>query len=118
MMKVQNFAPGMRIIVRGEEWMVKKVETNSFGNNTIHAIGLSTLVKDKPMRFLVDLEKRIEIVDPKKTKLVPDDSPFFNHSRLFLESQLRQKIPTHTNLHIGNKAAMNLVPFQLEPAQL
>ncbi len=24
-----KYAPGMRIIVRGEEWMVKKVETNS-----------------------------------------------------------------------------------------
>ena len=24
-----KYAPGMRIIVRGEEWMVKKVDTNS-----------------------------------------------------------------------------------------
>ena len=29
-----KYAPGMRIIVRGEEWMVKKVETNSLGNQT------------------------------------------------------------------------------------
>ncbi len=113
-----SFAPGMRIIVRGEEWMIKKIESNSFGGQTIHAIGLSALVKDKPMRFLVDLEKEIEIVDPTNTRLVADDSPFFNSSRLFLESQWRQKVPTHTNLHIGNQAAMNLVPFQLEPAQL
>lgn len=40
-----KYAPGMRIIVRGEEWMVKKVETNSLGNQTLHVIGLSQLVK-------------------------------------------------------------------------
>ena len=36
-----NFSPGMRIILRDEEWMIKKVETNSFGNQTIYLIGLS-----------------------------------------------------------------------------
>ena len=41
-----KYAPGMRIIVRGEEWMVKKVETNSLGNQTLYVIGLSQLVKD------------------------------------------------------------------------
>ena len=30
-----EYAPGMRIIVRGEEWMVKRVETNSLGNQTL-----------------------------------------------------------------------------------
>lgn len=106
------------MIIRDEEWLIKKVETNSFGNPTIHALGLSALVKDTPARFLVDLEKQIEIVDPEKTSFVADDSPFFNRSRLFIESQWRQKVPTHSNLHIGHQAAMNSVPFQLEPAQL
>ncbi|NLL89460.1 MAG: DEAD/DEAH box helicase [Firmicutes bacterium] len=114
----QQFAPGMRIIVRGEEWAIKKVETNSFGNQTIHAVGLSTLVKDQDARFLVDLENKIEIVNPKQTRLVIDESSFFQRSRLFIESQWRQKVPTHSNLHIGHEAAMNPVPFQLEPAQL
>ena len=26
-----DFAPGMRTIIRDEEWMVKKIETNSLG---------------------------------------------------------------------------------------
>lgn len=115
--KRSNFAPGMRVIIRDEEWMIKKVETNSFGNQTIHTVGVSTLVKDKQANFLVDLEKQIEIVDPAKTKLVADDSSFFGRSKLYIESQWRQKVPTHTALCIGNQAAMNLVPFQLEPAQ-
>lgn len=28
-----DFAPGMRTIIRDEEWMVKKIETNSLGDN-------------------------------------------------------------------------------------
>ena len=26
-----DFAPGMRTIIRDEEWMIKKIETNSLG---------------------------------------------------------------------------------------
>ncbi len=47
----RKFAPGMRVIIRDEEWLVKKVETNSFGNATIHAVGLSPLVKDTQAKF-------------------------------------------------------------------
>lgn len=113
-----EYAPGMRIIVRGEEWIVKRVETNSLGNQTIQAVGISSLVKDYESRFMTDIEKGIEIVDPAKVKLIPDDSAFFQKSKLYIESHLRQKIPTDTKIHIGDKAAMDLLPYQLEPAQM
>ncbi len=113
-----KYAPGMRIIVRGEEWMVKKVETNSLGNQTLHVIGLSQLVKDYESMFLVDVEDDIEIVDPAKVTLVPDDSAFFRKSKVYIESQWRSKIPTDNKIHIGDKAAMDLMPYQLEPAQM
>ena len=115
---VVKYAPGMRIIVRGEEWMVKKVETNSLGNQTLHVVGLSQLVKDYDSMFLVDVEKEIEIVDPAKVTLVPDDSAFFRKSKVYIESQWRGKIPTDKKIHIGDKAAMDLMHFQLEPAQM
>lgn len=118
MTQTQEFAPGMRIIVRGEEWIVKRVETNSLGNQTLEVTGISSLVKDYDSRFLTDLEKDIEIVDPAKVKLVPDDSAFFMKSKLYIESHLRQKIPTDNKIHIGDKAAMDLMPYQLEPAQI
>lgn len=89
-----KYAPGMRIIVRGEEWMVKKVETNSLGNQTLYVIGLSQLVKDYESMFLVDVEDDIEIVDPAKVTLVPDNSAFFRKSKVYIESQWRGKIPT------------------------
>lgn len=113
-----KYAPGMRIIVRGEEWMVKKVDTNSLGNQTLHVIGISQLVKDYDSMFLVDIENNIEIVNPAKVTLIPDDSAFFRKSKVYIESQLREKIPTDNKIHIGDKAAMDLMPYQLEPAQM
>ncbi len=118
MMTKQEYSPGMRIIVRGEEWIVKRVETNSLGNQTLQVVGISNLVKDYESRFMTDLEKNIEIVDPAKVKLIPDDSAFFKKSKLYIESHLRQKIPTDNKIHVGDKAAMDLMPYQLEPAQI
>lgn len=112
-----EFSPGMRAIIRDEEWMVKKVENNSLDRKTIHCIGISTLVKDHQAIFLTDLEE-IESVDPAKVNLIIDDSPLFKKSRLYIESHWRQKIPTDSDLHIGNRAAMDLMDFQLEPAQI
>ncbi|MDD9271470.1 DEAD/DEAH box helicase [Paenibacillus sp. GCM10023248] len=112
-----DYAPGMRVIIRDEEWMIKKVETNSLDRKTIYCVGISKLVKDKEAIFLTDIET-IEQVDPAKTRLVIDDSPFFKKSRLFVESKWRQKIPTNSMLHVGGKAAMDLMNFQLEPAQV
>lgn len=115
---VTKYAPGMRIVVRGEEWMVKRVETNTLGNQTLHVVGLSQLVKDYESMFLVDVERDIEVVDPAKVKLVQDDSAFFRKSKIYIESQWREKIPTDKKIHIGDKAVMNVMQYQLEPAQM
>ncbi len=112
-----DYAPGMRTIIRDEEWMVKKVEKNNMGNNALYCVGVSPLVKDKEAVFLTDLEE-IAVVDPKDVKLVIDGSSFFRRTQLYLESQWRQQIPTDTDLHIGDKAAMDLMPYQLEPTQI
>ena len=71
-----EYAPGMRIIVRGEEWIIKRVERNSLGNQTLQVVGISSLVKDYESRFMTDIEKEIEIVDPAKVKLIPDVSSY------------------------------------------
>lgn len=112
-----DFAPGMRTIIRDEEWMVKKIETNSLGNKTLYCIGISPLVKDREAIFLGDLEE-VQIVNPAEVKLVPDSSPFYKRALLYVESQWRRQIPTDANLHIGHKAAMDLMPYQLDPAKL
>ena len=112
-----EYAPGMRTIIRDEEWMVKKIETNSLGNKALYCVGISPLVKDKDAIFLTDLEN-VQIVNPAEVKLVPDHSARFRRSLLYLESQWRQKIPTDANIHIGYKAAMDPMPYQLDPAKL
>ena len=111
-----DFAPGMRIIIRDEEWMVKKVEINNLGNKALHCIGVSPLVKDRESIFLNDLET-ITVVDPAKITLCTDDSLHYNRTKLYLESQWRQLIPTDSNLHIGHRAAMDTMPYQLDPTK-
>lgn len=96
-----KYAPGMRIIVRGEEWMVKKVDTNSLGNQTLHVIGLSKLVKNYESRFFVDVEDDIEIVDPAKVTLVPDDSAFFRKSKVYIVSH---RTDLHEQAHVSTNA--------------
>lgn len=112
-----EFAPGMRTVIRDEEWMIKKIETNSLGNKTLFCVGISTLVKDKEAIFLSDLEE-IQVVNPAEVNLVADNSPFYKKTLLHIESQWRQQLPTDANLHIGHKAAMDLMPYQLDPAKL
>ena len=94
-----DYAPGMRTIIRDEEWMVKKIEINSLGNKVLYCVGISPLVKDKEAIFLTDLEE-IQIVNPAEVKLVADKSPFYKKTLLYLESQWRQQIPTDGNLHV------------------
>ena len=47
-----DFAPGMRTIIRDEEWMIKKIETNSLGNKTLYCVGVSPLVMEAETFFL------------------------------------------------------------------
>ena len=94
-----------------------KTETKG---QTLHVVGISELVKGKEAIFLSDAEERtqnkIKVLDPADTKLVMDESPEFCSSRLYVESLLRKTPPTDTSLYVGHKAAMDLFPFQLEPA--
>ena len=112
-----EYAPGMRTIIRGEEWMVKKIEKNNLGNEVLYCVGISPLVKDREAVFLTDLET-VTVVNPAEITLIPDTSSHFRRTQLYLESQWRQQIPTDTAIHIGDMAAMDPMPYQLDPAQL
>ena len=68
-----DYAPGMRTIIRGEEWMVMKVEINSMDNRATHCVDISPLMKDRKAIFLEDLEE-IQITDPARIRQVRDDS--------------------------------------------
>ena len=115
--KMTDYAPGMRAVIRDEEWLIKKIETNSLGHQVLQCVGITQLVRNRDTIFLTDLEQ-IQIVDPASIQLIADSSPFFKRSLLYLESQWRQQLPTDRNLHIGHKAAMDPMPYQLDPTKL
>ena len=53
-----EYAPGMRVIIRDEEWMIRKSDKNSYGNHTLQCVGITPLVKDK----VEQLSKQIVVV--------------------------------------------------------
>lgn len=111
-----QLSAGMRVMVRGQEGLVTKVEFNTLGNNAVTCTGISPLVRDYQATFLTDLD-HIEPVDPTRTIFVPDQSPRAARSHLFIESMLRSTAPTDGNIHVGNRAAMDSLPYQLVPAR-
>ena len=87
-----QIAPGTRVSIRDEEWLVRNIDRTSSGVEVYGCVGLSPLVEGKEARFLRDIEEangEIEIVDPRLTRAVPDSSAFYRESRLMLESLLR-----------------------------
>lgn len=118
----QKFAPGMRIVVRDAEWMVRKADNAQGGGVLLSCVGISELVRDKEAQFLDTLENQygrgIQVLDPKETKLVEDDSPGFLNSRLYVESMIRARVPVDENIHLGDKAAMDSMNFQLLPTKM
>ena len=115
MKTIDTIAPGARVLIRDAEWLVRKVDRVSYGR-ALTVVGITELVKDKEAIFLDKIEKDIEVLDPADTKLIPDTSGAYQKSLLYMESLLRQTPPTDDNLYIGHRAAMDPVPYQLDPA--
>ena len=73
-MDTLTLAPGARIVVRDEEWLVRRTHRARPGGSAIQVTGLSELVRGKEAIFLTDLETIRELA-PEDTALVADDSP-------------------------------------------
>ncbi len=111
-----QLAPGARALIRDEEWLIRRVDPSADGGWLLTCDGISELVRGQSALFLTALEDDIEILDPAQTLLVPDDSPKYNATMLFLESQRRRTVPNDTSIHLGHRGVMNVVPYQLDPA--
>ena len=109
-------APGSRVEIRDELWIVRRVDPSSDGGLLLTCDGVSELVRDKNALFLTKLEDDLVILDPAETKLVPDQSSNFNSSLLYLGSMLRRNIPNDNNIHLGHQAVMKLKDYQLKPS--
>lgn len=111
-----QFAPGMRVVIRDEEWLVRRVDPSADGGHLLSCDGVSELVRGQEVLFLTELEAEIEILDPAQTELIPDTSDKYSASLLYLESQFRRSVPNDDAIHLGHRGVMNLVPYQLDPA--
>ncbi|MBW6486372.1 MAG: DEAD/DEAH box helicase [Syntrophobacterales bacterium] len=114
-MNIPVLAPGARVLIRDAEWLVRKVDRTANGSQAVSVVGLSQIVKDREAIFLEEID-RIEPLNPADTDLVADTSSYYRDSLLFMESLLRQTPPTDEYLYIGHRGAMDIVPYQLDPA--
>lgn len=118
-MRETRYAPGARVVVRDCEWLVRRADPCDDGGYLLTVDGLSELVSGKSAQFLTRLEEQAEairVLDPAETRFEQDLSPGFEKSRLFIETQLRQITPADGRIHLGHRAAMDPVPYQLDPA--
>ena len=60
-------APGARIVVRDEEWLVRRVDPSSDGGRLLTCDGVSELVRGQSSLFLTALEGPIAVLDPAET---------------------------------------------------
>lgn len=112
-----HFAPGARVEIRDAEWRIKRIDLTSDGGQLLTCEGLSELVRGREGTFLTRLERDIRVLEPEATELVDDMSGGYRASLLYLDTQLRQTPPTDDRVHIAHRAAMDLLPFQLDPAR-
>jgi len=110
------FAPGSRVVIRDEEWLIRRVDASKDGGYLLTCDGISDLVRGRSALFLTLLEDTIEVLDPAKTELVPDPSATYSASILYLESLRRRSVANDDKVHLGHRAVMNVVPYQLDPA--
>jgi len=112
-------APGARIECRSAEWLVRSLGRSSDGQQVVDVVGVSPFLREKEARFLVEVEKAagsFKVLQPEDTALVSDPSPLYRDSLLFLEAHLRRTVPTDASLAVGHLAAMDALPYQLQPS--
>lgn len=114
-----SYAPGARVVIRDEEWVVRSAESTDRNGTLVRAIGQSALVNGVEASFFTDLDE-ITQLRPEETELVTEDSSRYIHSRLFLEAILRRTpLPrTENGLAMTDKFLMNPMTYQQRPAEL
>ncbi|MFT3801174.1 MAG: DEAD/DEAH box helicase [Burkholderiaceae bacterium] len=115
-----QIAPGARAIIRDTEWLIRRTDLAADGGWLLTCDGVSDLVRGRTALFLTSLEgegqEDIQVLDPANTELVPDTSPTYTASLLYLESQRRRTVANDDRIHLGHRGVMNVVPYQLDPA--
>ncbi|KXK60349.1 helicase [Micromonospora rosaria] len=114
-----TFAPGSRIEVRDEEWLVRSVKTGTADGTMIKVVGVSEFVQDVEATFFTALDAITPLV-PEETELVRDTTSRFRQSRLFLEAVFRRTpLPrTERGLALADRFLLDPLSYQQRPVEL
>ena len=113
----QQLAPGMRVEIRDSEWRIRRVDHSSDGGHQLVCEGLSELVRGREGRFLTRLEDEVRVLSPEETRLIDDESEGFRAGFLYLDTMMRKAPATGAAIQLGHRAALDSLPFQLDPAR-
>ncbi|MFI2631742.1 DEAD/DEAH box helicase [Streptomyces collinus] len=112
------FAPGAQVRIRDEQWLVKSVAESRDGL-MVEVSGVSPFVRGTDAVFYSGLDQ-IDVLDPRKTRLVPDDTSKHAKARLYLEAVIRKTaLPqTEHGIALADSFLMDRQEHQLRPVEL
>ncbi|MFE1873718.1 DEAD/DEAH box helicase [Streptomyces sp. NPDC059496] len=115
----EQFPAGAQVLVRDEVWLVKSSVRTKADGSRVEVVGVSDFVRDQEAVFFTRLDT-IELIDPRDTRLIADDSPNYRRSRLFLEAVLRRTaLPqSERRLALADSFLLDPLPYQRRPAEL
>ncbi|MEV6119456.1 DEAD/DEAH box helicase [Streptomyces sp. NPDC052077] len=113
-----TFAPGAQVRIRHEQWLVKSVDESRDGL-MVEVSGVSSFVRGTDAVFYSGLDQ-IDVLDPRKTRLVPDETSKHAKARLYLEAVIRKTaLPqTEHGIALADSFLMDRQEHQLRPAEL
>ncbi len=114
-----GYAPGSQVLVRDELWLVRNCKDTRHDGWMVEVTGVSPFVRGTDAVFYSRLDD-IQVLDPRQTQLVADDSPNHRRGRLFLEAVMRKTyLPqTEHGLALADGFLMDQQVHQLRPAEL
>ncbi|MET9105619.1 DEAD/DEAH box helicase [Streptomyces zhihengii] len=115
----EQFPAGAQVLVRDEVWLVRNAVPTRDDGARVEVVGVSDFVRDQEAVFFTRLDT-IELIDPRDTRLIADDSPNYRRSRLFLEAVLRRTaLPqSERRLALADSFLLDSLPYQRRPAEL
>ncbi|WP_439381542.1 SNF2-related protein [Amycolatopsis lexingtonensis] len=112
-------SPGVQVRIRDEQWLLRKVVGTQRDGLMLEVTGVSSFVRGTEAVFYTGLD-RVKALNPRRTRLVADDSPNHRRGRLHLEAAIRKTaLPqTEHGLALADRFLMDHQTHQLRPAEL